>query len=137
MRYPGGPGGWVPVLAVNHDESFVFRFGDAYGVIIFGRGNLARFGCVVRDSNSPEYSPATVGVLIGKAGDTIRTLRNSSGARIQNTRDAVANPHSENSQVIKWLYSLEECLVPFPLKSSCALDRYACLGVVLLISMLA
>ncbi|GJX88416.1 K homology domain-containing protein [Tanacetum coccineum] len=39
-----------------------------------------------------------VGVLIGKAGDTIRKLKNSSGARIQITRDAVANPHSANSQ---------------------------------------
>ncbi|GJS35614.1 copia protein [Tanacetum coccineum] len=49
---------------VNHDESFVFRFGDAYGVIIFGRGNLARFGCAVGDSNSPEYSSATVSLYL-------------------------------------------------------------------------
>ncbi|GKD15335.1 hypothetical protein Tco_1199742, partial [Tanacetum coccineum] len=45
----------------NHDESFVFCFGDAYGVIIFGRGNLAQFGCAVGDSNSLKYSSATVG----------------------------------------------------------------------------
>nr|GEW73289.1 KH domain-containing protein [Tanacetum cinerariifolium] len=39
-----------------------------------------------------------VGVLIGKAGSTIRTLQNSSGARIQITRDAEADPHSANNQ---------------------------------------
>nr|GEU61023.1 hypothetical protein [Tanacetum cinerariifolium] len=34
---------------VNHDGSLVFRLVDAYGVIIFGRGNLAQFGCAVED----------------------------------------------------------------------------------------
>ncbi|GKA71639.1 K homology domain-containing protein [Tanacetum coccineum] len=42
-----------------------------------------------------------VGVLIGKAGGTIRTLQNSSGARIQITRDAEADPHSANNQGTK------------------------------------
>ena len=40
-----------------------------------------------------------VGVLIGKAGDTIRTLQNSSGARIQITRDAEADPNSATRPV--------------------------------------
>ena len=40
-----------------------------------------------------------VGVLIGKAGDTIRTLQNSSGARIQITRDAEADPNSATRTV--------------------------------------
>ncbi|GJY89575.1 KH domain-containing protein, partial [Tanacetum coccineum] len=40
-----------------------------------------------------------VGVLIGKAGSTIRTLQNSSGARIQIIRDAEADPHSASNQV--------------------------------------
>lgn len=35
-----------------------------------------------------------VGVLIGKAGDTIKSLQNNSGARIQITRDADADPLS-------------------------------------------
>lgn len=35
-----------------------------------------------------------VGVLIGKAGDTIRYLQYNSGARIQITRDADADPYS-------------------------------------------
>lgn len=40
-----------------------------------------------------------VGVLIGKAGDTIRTLQNSSGARIQITRDSEADPNSSTRPV--------------------------------------
>lgn len=35
-----------------------------------------------------------VGVLIGKGGDTIRTLQYSSGARIQITRDSDVDPDS-------------------------------------------
>ncbi|GJT05832.1 reticulon-like protein B13, partial [Tanacetum coccineum] len=38
--------------------------------------------------------------VIGKAGGTIRTLKNSSGARIQITRDAEADPHSASNQGI-------------------------------------
>ncbi|GKC77537.1 K homology domain-containing protein, partial [Tanacetum coccineum] len=39
-----------------------------------------------------------VGVLIGKAEGTIRTLQNSLGARIQITQDAEADPHSATNQ---------------------------------------
>lgn len=35
-----------------------------------------------------------VGVLIGKAGETIRYLQYNSGAKIQITKDADADPHS-------------------------------------------
>lgn len=35
-----------------------------------------------------------VGVLIGKAGDTIRSLQDNSGAKIQIVRDADADPRS-------------------------------------------
>ena len=35
-----------------------------------------------------------VGVLIGKAGDTIRYLQYNSGAKIQITRDADADPYA-------------------------------------------
>ncbi|GJU66028.1 putative reverse transcriptase domain-containing protein [Tanacetum coccineum] len=41
----------------------------------------------------------SVGVLIGKAGDTIRTLQNSSRVRIQITRDAEADPNSATRPV--------------------------------------
>jgi len=40
-----------------------------------------------------------VGVLIGKAGETIRTLQTNSGARIQITRDAEADPNSSTRPV--------------------------------------
>lgn len=40
-----------------------------------------------------------VGVLIGKAGDTIRTLQFSSGARIQITRDSEADPNAPTRPV--------------------------------------
>ncbi|KAJ1391252.1 K-like proteiny domain [Sesbania bispinosa] len=40
-----------------------------------------------------------VGVLIGKAGDTIRYLQYNSGAKIQITRDADADPHSATRPV--------------------------------------
>ncbi|KAK7308904.1 hypothetical protein RJT34_05231 [Clitoria ternatea] len=40
-----------------------------------------------------------VGVLIGKAGDTIRYLQYNSGAKIQITRDADADPHSATRSV--------------------------------------
>ncbi|GJV30085.1 far upstream element-binding protein 1 [Tanacetum coccineum] len=57
--------------------------------------------CVTyRKSKPNQYEPILsllkffkVGVLIGKAGDTIRTLQNSSRAGIQITRDAKADPH--------------------------------------------
>lgn len=35
-----------------------------------------------------------VGVIIGKAGDTIRSLQDNTGAKIQIVRDADADPHS-------------------------------------------
>lgn len=47
-----------------------------------------------------------VGVLIGKAGDTIRFLQYNSGAKIQITRDAEADPHS-SSRPVELLGSLE------------------------------
>ncbi|KAE9596497.1 putative K domain-containing protein [Lupinus albus] len=40
-----------------------------------------------------------VGVLIGKAGDTIKYLQYNSGAKIQITRDADADPHSATRPV--------------------------------------
>lgn len=40
-----------------------------------------------------------VGVLIGKGGDTIRLLQYNSGAKIQITRDADADPHSTTRPV--------------------------------------
>ncbi|KAL9432387.1 hypothetical protein AB3S75_027422 [Citrus x aurantiifolia] len=40
-----------------------------------------------------------VGVLIGKAGDTIRYLQYNSGAKIQITRDADADPHAATRPV--------------------------------------
>ena len=40
-----------------------------------------------------------VGVLIGKAGETIRYLQLNSGAKIQITRDAEADPHSTTRPV--------------------------------------
>lgn len=40
-----------------------------------------------------------VGVLIGKAGDTIKFLQHNSGARIQITRDADVDPHSSTRTV--------------------------------------
>lgn len=40
-----------------------------------------------------------VGVLIGKAGDTIRYLQLNSGARIQITRDAEADPKAASRPV--------------------------------------
>lgn len=40
-----------------------------------------------------------VGVLIGKGGDTIRYLQYNSGAKIQITRDADADPHSTTRPV--------------------------------------
>ncbi|PWA42708.1 K Homology domain-containing protein [Artemisia annua] len=50
-------------------------------------------------SRKMEVPSNKVGVLIGKAGDTIRTLQNSSGARIQITRDAEADPNSATRPV--------------------------------------
>lgn len=40
-----------------------------------------------------------VGVLIGKAGETIRYLQFNSGAKIQITRDAEADPNSTTRSV--------------------------------------
>lgn len=47
-----------------------------------------------------------VGVLIGKAGDTIRFLQYNSGAKIQITRDADADPYSA-SRPVELIGSLE------------------------------
>lgn len=47
-----------------------------------------------------------VGVLIGKAGDTIRFLQYNSGAKIQITRDADADPYSA-SRSVELIGSLE------------------------------
>ncbi|GJY84617.1 FT-interacting protein 1-like protein [Tanacetum coccineum] len=49
-----------------------------------------------------------VGVLIGKPGDAIQALQNSSAARVQITRDAGADPHSANSQGVHSSYCLRE-----------------------------
>ncbi|KAM0066557.1 putative K domain-containing protein [Helianthus debilis subsp. tardiflorus] len=50
-------------------------------------------------SRRMEIPSNKVGVLIGKAGDTIRTLQHSSGARIQITRDAEADPNAATRPV--------------------------------------
>ena len=53
---------------------------------------------------------AQVGVLIGKAGDTIRYLQYNSGAKIQITRDADADPHcaTRSVELIGSLESIEK-----------------------------
>ncbi|URE31659.1 KH domain [Musa troglodytarum] len=50
-------------------------------------------------SRKTEVPNNKVGVLIGKAGETIRYLQLNSGAKIQITRDAEANPHSTTRPV--------------------------------------
>ncbi|XP_071712752.1 uncharacterized protein [Rutidosis leptorrhynchoides] len=50
-------------------------------------------------SRKMEVPSNKVGVLIGKAGDTVRTLQDNSGARIHITRDAEADPHSTTRSV--------------------------------------
>ncbi|KAL8252062.1 hypothetical protein R6Q59_035755 [Mikania micrantha] len=50
-------------------------------------------------SRRMEIPSNKVGVLIGKAGDTIRTLQYSSGARIQITRDSEADPSAATRPV--------------------------------------
>ncbi|KAL8133703.1 uncharacterized protein LOC141712633 isoform X2 [Apium graveolens] len=57
-------------------------------------------------SRKMEVPNNKVGVLIGKAGDTIRTLQNSSGSRIQITRDADADPNS-GSRAVELIGTLE------------------------------
>ncbi|GAA0152046.1 RNA metabolism protein [Lithospermum erythrorhizon] len=47
-----------------------------------------------------------VGVLIGKAGDTIRYLQYNSGAKIQITRDVETDPHS-TSRLVELIGTLE------------------------------
>ncbi|XAR55693.1 hypothetical protein NMG60_11035861 [Bertholletia excelsa] len=50
-------------------------------------------------SRKMEVPNNKVGVLIGKAGDTIKFLQINSGAKIQITRDADADPHSTTRPV--------------------------------------
>ncbi|KAG1331233.1 putative far upstream element-binding protein 1 [Cocos nucifera] len=50
-------------------------------------------------SDKIEVPNSKVGVLIGKAGDTIKYLQINSGAKIQITRDAEADPHSTTRPV--------------------------------------
>nr|GEX33401.1 KH domain-containing protein [Tanacetum cinerariifolium] len=50
-------------------------------------------------SRKIEVPSNKVGALIGKAGDTIRSLQYNSGARIQITRDAEADPNSATRPV--------------------------------------
>ncbi|KAK1436659.1 hypothetical protein QVD17_02441 [Tagetes erecta] len=50
-------------------------------------------------SRRMEIPSNKVGVLIGKSGDTIRTLQYSSGARIQITRDSEADPNAATRPV--------------------------------------
>ncbi|KAL9173554.1 hypothetical protein ABFS82_03G122800 [Erythranthe guttata] len=50
-------------------------------------------------SRKMEVPSDKVGVLIGKAGDTIRSLQVNSGAKIQITKDADADPRSTNRPV--------------------------------------
>ncbi|XP_022875673.1 uncharacterized protein LOC111394130 [Olea europaea var. sylvestris] len=45
-------------------------------------------------SHKMEVPSDKVGVIIGKAGDTIRSLQDNTGAKIQIVRDADADPHS-------------------------------------------
>ncbi|XP_010645879.1 uncharacterized protein LOC100253453 isoform X1 [Vitis vinifera] len=57
-------------------------------------------------SRKMEVPNNKVGVLIGKAGDTIRFLQYNSGAKIQITRDADADPYSA-SRPVELIGSLE------------------------------
>ncbi|KAF9603538.1 hypothetical protein IFM89_037019 [Coptis chinensis] len=50
-------------------------------------------------SRKMEVPNNKVGVLIGKAGDTIRLLQHNSGAKIQITRDAEADPYAATRPV--------------------------------------
>lgn len=50
-------------------------------------------------SRKIEVPNIKVGVLIGKSGETIRQLQNNSGARIQITKDAEADPNSSTRPV--------------------------------------
>ncbi|ERM99681.1 hypothetical protein AMTR_s00099p00051410 [Amborella trichopoda] len=50
-------------------------------------------------SRKVEVPNGKVGVLIGKAGDTIRYLQYNSGAKIQIARDADADPHASTRPV--------------------------------------
>ncbi|XP_008795301.2 far upstream element-binding protein 1-like [Phoenix dactylifera] len=54
---------------------------------------------LVTSSDRIEVPNSKVGVLIGKAGDTIKYLQINSGAKIQITRDAEADPHSTTRPV--------------------------------------
>ncbi|XP_017247069.1 uncharacterized protein LOC108218580 [Daucus carota subsp. sativus] len=60
-------------------------------------------------SRKMEVPNNKVGVLIGKAGDTIRYLQYNSGARIQITRDAEADPHS-GSRPVELIGTLENII---------------------------
>ncbi|WVZ11377.1 hypothetical protein V8G54_015907 [Vigna mungo] len=82
-----------------HEESKDLR--DCHGDIrrdkkirISGLATRVSKGALIPSQN--EY---VVGVLIGKAGDTIRYLQYNSGAKIQITRDADADPHCATRSV--------------------------------------
>ncbi|XP_020249771.1 far upstream element-binding protein 2-like isoform X2 [Asparagus officinalis] len=57
-------------------------------------------------SRKIEIPNSKVGALIGKAGETIRLLQSNSGARIQITRDAEADP-SSSSRPVELIGTLE------------------------------
>ncbi|KAL7208452.1 hypothetical protein ACSBR1_030237 [Camellia fascicularis] len=58
-------------------------------------------------SRKMEIPNNKVGVLIGKAGDTIRFLQINSGAKIQITRDADANPYSAATRPVELIGTSE------------------------------
>lgn len=89
----------VPVDKVQPPDSSAYQ-----------QGNLCteeqRHQAAVETSRKFEIPNNKVGVLIGKAGETIRVLQHNSGAKIQITRDFEANPNS-SSRPVELLGTLE------------------------------
>lgn len=72
-----------------------------------------------------------VGVLIGKAGDTIRYLQYNSGAKIQITRDADADPYSA-TRLVEIIGSLDNITQAEKLISAVIAEVSYCLNLALL-----
>ncbi|KAJ6850659.1 far upstream element-binding protein 1-like isoform X1 [Iris pallida] len=67
--------------------------------VVSEEGTLPSVGLDVPCSRKIEVPNNKVAVLIGKAGETIRNLQHNSGAQIQITRDAQADPSSTTRPV--------------------------------------
>ncbi|KAL9230378.1 hypothetical protein vseg_005740 [Gypsophila vaccaria] len=70
--------------------------GNQYGSAPSGGGSHGYSGAT---SKKIEIPNGRVGVIIGKAGETIKYLQNQSGARIQITRDSEHDPNATNREV--------------------------------------